>query len=119
MRSPQFVQSIFFRLLLGAFCIVLLGLVSRYTLLTQFLRSDLEAVVSAQQMSLAAYVAGDIDQRVRVRQTLLANMAKTLPPELLRQPERLRAWLGERHELLPLFSLGVLVLDLDGRVLAD
>jgi diguanylate cyclase (GGDEF)-like protein len=119
MLVRRFANSILFRLLLGAFGIVLLGAVMRYTLLTDFLRKDLENVVSAQQLALATYVAEDIDQRLRLRQSLLASMAKTLPPELLRHPDRLRAWLAERHDLLPLFSLGVMVIGRDGKVLAD
>lgn len=95
-----------------------LGTVASYVQLTRFLREDLTQVVSAQQMALAEYVASDVDDYLRDRQGFLQRLADTVPRALLAQPERLGAWLAERRDLNPSFSVGLAVADLDGRVLA-
>lgn len=112
-------KSIVTRLMIFGIGIVLAGTTMRYHLLTNFLREDLEKVVAAQLEALAGYVARDVDNKIVERQKMLKRLAATIPVERLQQPEDLRAWLGERHELQPLFSLGLFVADLNGTILVD
>lgn len=113
MNLRRFSKSILFRLLLGTVAIILIGSVLRYVLLTRVLRDNLQALVASQQLALANYVAQDVDQRIRLRQSMLSNLAATMPRELLRHPQSLRNWLNERHAVLPLFTRGVIVFDPD------
>ncbi|MBX9905073.1 MAG: diguanylate cyclase [Burkholderiales bacterium] len=112
-------DSIFTRLLLLAFCLVVLGFSIRYYMLTGFLQKDLSAVVEGQQLALASYVARDIDDKMVQRRALLERLAANLPPDLLKQPEQLGAWLKEHFEYQPLFSAGLFVTDARGIALAD
>jgi diguanylate cyclase (GGDEF)-like protein len=112
-------DSIFTRLLLLAFCLVLLGFSIRYYTLTGFLQKDLSTVVEGQQLALASYVARDIDDKIVQRQALLERLAANLPLDLLKQPEQLGVWLKEHFEYQPLFSAGLFVTDARGIALAD
>jgi len=99
--------------------LVIVGASARYILLSRFLRADLVQVFSAQQTSLADTIARDVDDQIAQRQHLLARLAANLPQAELNHPSRLHDWLAERQELQPMFSLGLVVADVDGVVLSD
>lgn len=107
-------QLIVFGLVIAAFT----GM-ARYFLLTEFLRNDLEKLVSSQQEALASYVARDIDYKIVQRQQMLGHLAERFPFELLARPQKLQLWLGERFELQPLFSQGLFVTDAMGDMLTS
>jgi diguanylate cyclase (GGDEF)-like protein len=119
MNLQRMRNSIVTRVILAGFAILLIGSVTRYVALADFLREDLQKVVSAQQEALAAYVARDIDIKIIERQNMLKHLAATLPAELLQQPDRLRDWLAVRQEAQPLFSEGLFVTGIDGIALSD
>lgn len=112
-------DSVVTRLLLLALCLVIFGAVVRYYALTNFLHKDLSAVVESQQLALATYVARDVNDKIVQRQTLLERLAASLPIGLLGQSDQLRAWLKERYEYQPLFSVGLFVVNVHGIALAD
>lgn len=114
MAFRRFANSLATRLILLSIATVALGLAMRMTLLPWVVRGSLEEVVMGQQLTLANYVAEDIDAKVRARRTLLERLAVELPPTLLGQPESLQAWLAERQTLAPLFSHGFIVIRPDG-----
>jgi diguanylate cyclase (GGDEF)-like protein len=118
LNLPRIINSVVTRLLVLALCIVIVGAVVRYYVLTNFLREDLSSVVEGQQLALASYVAHDIDNKIVQRQQLLERLAAALPLDLLAQPERLRAWLKEHYEYQTLFSTDVFVVNATGHVLA-
>jgi diguanylate cyclase (GGDEF)-like protein len=105
-------------ILFGVLLVVAGGL-ARYLLLAKFLRDDLIQVVSAQQIALAKAAAEDIDQQLTTRWATINRLGETLPLEMLKQPGRLSDWLAERHRINPAFSLGLLVADKQGTVIAD
>lgn len=119
MNLKRLSNSLFARIILFGLLLVILGGGTRYYFQARVLREDLTQLASSQQTAMAEAVAQDIDARIQDRLRLLKRLAQTLPPALLDQPEALQAWLGERHQLNPVFSLGVLVVDTHGRVLAD
>ena len=107
------------RLVLIGLLVVLSAAILRYVLLSTWLREDLEALVSAERLAIAHFVANDVEAKLQQRRVLLERMAQSLPPELLDQPGPLREWLRVRHELVPLFALGFRVIGADGGVIAD
>lgn len=119
MPQKHIFTSLLTRMILFGLLLVLLGGAARYVMLARFLREDLTQLVSAQQQALADAVAQDIDTKMTERLRFIERLAATLPPALLSRPEQLEAWLAERHDLNPLFSLGVVVADPQGRILVD
>lgn len=110
----RFSQSLVTRLMAVAIVLLTIGTIGRAVILTDYVRGGITALVEAEQASIATYVARDIDNRVSERLALLRRLASHLPPALLTQPDRLRAWLAERQALYPLFSDGLLVVPTTG-----
>ncbi len=119
MKFRRIFDSVVTRLLLLGLFLVIAGTAVRHYVLTGFLHKDLSAVVENQQLSLATYVARDINDKILQRQSLLERLAASLPVALLGQPDRLQAWLKERFEYQLLFSAGLFVIDKRGIALAD
>jgi len=119
MNLTRVTNSLVTRLIVFGVVLIIVGATARYILLSKILRDNLIEVFSAQQVSLADAAARDVDYKLDQRRRLLAQLARTLPQDLLGDPERLRDWLQQRQELMPLFSLGVVVADPNGKVLAD
>jgi diguanylate cyclase (GGDEF)-like protein len=115
---PNF-NSITMRLTLMGSALILVGMLGRILVLSDYLRGDLTELSSAQLLTIANYVAEDIDRDVLARRELLQNVASKLPLDLLNKPQALRTWLSERHDINPLFSLGMFVLDTSGVILTD
>lgn len=112
---PNF-NSLKFKLI--AFCVVLvvIGVALRLFFGIPFIRGQVADLVSAQELSVATYVAQDVDRSLRLRQTLIGELAADLPPAILAQPDQLSAWLREHQRINPLFD-GLLVLPPDGHKL--
>lgn len=119
MTFQRFTDSLATRLILLGIAFVLIGTLVRAIVLSGYLREDISAVMAAQQLTLANYVARDIDHKMQERQNLLAHMAATLPLELLDHPDQLREWLGTRYALQQLFSEGFFVMRSNAKVVAD
>lgn len=112
-------NSITTRLIIFGMTILVAGAVGRIFLLSDYLRKDVTELSSAQLLSLANYVAQDIDQDIVARREFLKRVAGKFPLALLHHPQQLQAWLAERHDINPLFSQGLTVLDSSGKALAD
>lgn len=111
----QWRQSLTFRMIVLGVAMVLVGGAIRYSVTSVMLTEGLMDTVGAQQISLANYVAQDINGKIAARQKLLEQLAREIPLALLDQPQALEAWLEERHNLAPLFSLGLVVVPADGK----
>jgi diguanylate cyclase (GGDEF)-like protein len=111
-------NSLTTRMIMLGTVLLLIGALSRVVFLTDYLRDDITELTSTQLLTIANYVAQDIDRDIVVRRDLLAHMAKSFPHHLLHKPQALQTWLGERQDLNPLFSRGLLVLNTDGIVIS-
>ncbi len=113
-------HSLTFKLIAIGVLLVAGGGAARYLLLEKTLKTGIEEVVNAQQLSLARYVAQDIDNKVLARRQALTQLAASLPPPLLQSPSNLEAWLRQQTSALGLFPGGLLVVGSQGRgALAD
>ena len=119
MRFRFRLDSLTSRIILLGSVILLIGALSRIVFLSDYLRDDITELTAKQLTTIANYVARDVNRDIVARQTLLAHVADKFPPALLDRPERLREWLGEQHEINPLFSRGLVVIDTTGKVIAD
>lgn len=112
-------NSITTRLILMGSALFTIGMLGRILLLSDYMRNDLTELASAQLLTMANYVAADIDRDVVDRRQMLQQAARAFPVKLLQDRRSLQRWLGERHNINPLFSLGMFVLDPSGMMLAD
>ncbi len=107
-------RSIVVRLMLFGLVLVLIGASLRIWVLSSFLEGKINDLTSAQQLSIASYVAHDIDEKIKARLDLLRRAAENLPPATLGDPAALRDWLKKHQEIAPLFSRGLILVKPDG-----
>src|SRR5690606_24071557 len=74
----------------------------------------LRDLVAAQQLSIASYVARDIERSIQQRRAAIQLMAHSFPRELLDQPQALSDWLQDRQRLLGSFRGGLYAIATDG-----
>lgn len=108
------IHSLMFKLVAIGVFLVVAGSTARYFLMEKTLRIGIEEVVNAQQLSLANYVAQDIDHKVQTRRDALLQVAANLPLPLLQDSARLEIWLRAQTTSLSLFSGGLVVVSADG-----
>lgn len=108
-------QSLVFRLLAFGILLVVIGGTARLTFITLYLKNAVESLTASHQQSIAAYVAHDIDEKIKARLSALERMARLVPPALLNDPAALRDWLAQRYGAEPLFSRGLAVMSPDGQ----
>lgn len=110
-------HSMKFRFIVLGIVLVVIGVVVRLSIALPFAQGLLTDMMAAQQLSIASYVARDIDHSIVARRALISETAATLPPALIAQPENLTLWLQQRQRLNPLFNSGFIVIRPDGRSL--
>lgn len=111
-------NSLTTRLVILGMTFIVLGGIMRAFLLGNFLRKGVTELASAQLLTMADYVAKSIDHNIVERREMLERVALKLPLPLLHNREQLQQWLGERHDINPVFSQGMAALDASGAVLA-
>ncbi len=114
---PNF-NSITTRIILFGFALLILGALGRIFLLGEYLRNDITELTTTQLLTLANYVAHDVDHNLTERRELLERVAAKFQPGLLHDHNLLQEWLKERHDVNPLFTFGMSVLDKTGKVVA-
>ncbi len=72
-------NSLATRIIVLGVTFVLLGGVVRIYALSQYLREDIGGVVATQQLTLANFVARDVDHKLVERQRLLTQLVATSP----------------------------------------
>ena len=112
-------NSLTTRLILMGTVLIVVGGIARALTLGNYLRKGVTELTSAQLLTMADYVAKSIDHNIVDRREMLERVAVSFPPRLLHNRKQMQNWLGERHEINPVFSIGILVLDSSGVALAD
>ena len=107
-------HSMKFRLIALGVVLIMGGVLLRLLVALPFAQGLLRDQVAAQQLSIASYVAQDIDHSIKQREALIAELVAALPPALLSHPEKLAFWIAERQRVNPLFNSGLLVVAPDG-----
>lgn len=111
------VHSIKFRLVALGVGLIALTYLLRVVFVLPLAHDQLGEVAAAQQLTLASYVARDIDQSVLLRQELVAELARDFPPALVAQPVARASWLDQQRRRMPVFERGLMLLDAEGRLL--
>ncbi len=111
-------KTIKFRILALGAGLMLANIVFRFIVALPFAQDTLHQLIDDQQLTIASYIARDVEYSVRSRREFIAELARTLPAELLGQPKPLQEWLNERHRLNPLFAGGIFLVDPQGKRIA-
>ena len=107
-------RSIKTRLVALGVILVMMGILVRNFIALPLFQEHVQELVSSQQMSIATYVARDIDQSIVSRLALIERFAGELPAALAGQPQHLQAWIEVRQQANPLFGGGLLAIRPDG-----
>jgi diguanylate cyclase len=108
------IQSLKFRLVALGVTLVVAGLGLRMLVALPFVQEQVRELVAAEQLSMATYIARDVDQRISARLALIDQLAADLSPTLIAQPEPLQAWMKDRQRFNPMFNSGLLLVRPDG-----
>ncbi|WP_265941760.1 ATP-binding protein [Dechloromonas sp. A34] len=112
-------QSLRTRLTIGVLIVSLAVLWATALALSQSLRRDMEATISAQQFSTVSLLAKEIDRSVRERMSIAESIAGKLSREILQTPDATQAYL-EQHDVPPsIFNWGIIIIDASGRAIAS
>ncbi|HQR04299.1 MAG: diguanylate cyclase [Proteobacteria bacterium] len=112
-------RSLKTRLTVFTLLLILASIVACDLLIDHFLRGELTKLIARQQLSLAHYVAQDVETKLRARLDLIGHLAQQFPLSMLHNPDAMAAWLAERHATSPLFSGGIFLISPQGTALAD
>ncbi len=120
MKKIEFnLNSIKTRLIILVFSVILLDMLIQIFFVNLQIRHGITTLASVQLETMANYVANDINNDIVYRRQFLERLAEQFSPELLDDPASLQHWLKVRHEINPLFSKGLSVIDRSGIVVAD
>jgi len=111
-------NSLTARLILLMISLIIFGAIGQTLLLSTYLRKDLAEVSSAQLLTIATYVAQDIDRDIVDRRDYLDTVAARIKPHMLTDRAALRALLGDPRDGSTFFRSGLFVIDASGLVIA-
>ena len=112
-------QSLRTRLIAGALCASVMSLWIVTFVIGKYLRSDMEAAISAQQYSTVSLIASEIDRSVTERTAILDSLALRLGDAGRLTADGVQAVLASQSGLDPMFNWGVMVVDADGLAIAS
>lgn len=107
------------RIVLATLAIFLVGLWSLSFFASQLLRKDMETLLSEQQLSTVTTVAAHANDELENRLRALEMAADAASFTLQQNSAALQGFLEQRPVLQSLFNGGVVVYDLNARVIAD
>jgi len=84
----------------------------------KYLRTDMEAAISAQQYSTVSLIASEIQRSVGERISILEDLSGRLAAGGI-EPTPVQGLLDAQASLEPLFNWGIIVLDADGTAIAS
>lgn len=102
--------------------VLVIFLVTLWTLsfyATKILRQDTERLLGEHQFAAVSFVAANINDELDDRLKALTTIAGAISPAILNNSQALNTFLEQRQLLHGLFNAGVLVLGLDGIVVAE
>lgn len=108
-------HSIKFRIVAFGLLLAVTGILVRQYLALPMMHEQIRDLAAAQQLSIATYIANDVDHNITSRLALIAQFAGDMTPDIARQPQKLQTWIGERQRINPAFSGGLIAVRPDGR----
>ncbi|RJG00418.1 GGDEF domain-containing protein [Noviherbaspirillum sedimenti] len=107
-------QSLKFQIVALGVVVITIGILVRQFIALPLVQEHVRELAATQQLSMATYVARDVDYSIATRRDLIERFAADLPPELAKQPEKLQAWVKDRQRINPMFNSGLMAVRPDG-----
>lgn len=101
------------------FFILAVGFALESYINAKYIEQDMEKILSAQQFSVASYIANDVDSKIKLRVDSLVVAANSIDSSLLNHPEKVRSIIKDNEALELLFKGGVVLISKDGIGIAD
>ena len=98
--------------------IILLMTTIRYVTLSYF-ENQLKVTIAQNQFNLVTGFAGDIDNKLFAAQSQLIAMAREIPPEAMKDQDRIQALLDSMIGLQQIFDYQISILTPEGKILAE
>lgn len=112
-------QSITTRITVTVLTIFLVGLWFMSYYLGKTLLTDLEVLMSQQQMATATSIAIDLNDEMKDRLDAVELVARAATPAMVDNPAAVQKFLEERITLQSMFNGGLFILDRKGDAIAD
>jgi len=120
MKSSTFQwRSLKTRVTLVTLALFLLGIWSLTFYAGRILREDMQVLLSDQQFSTVSLLAAEVNQELDDRVKVLETLAAGVSPATAANPKALQTFLEQRPYLLNVFNGGLMALGPDGTVIAD
>ncbi len=120
MRLPRLQQSSLKTRVVLAVALLFVGFASLLTWLTlRHFDQSFRQSLYQHQFVLASTLAKSIDDKIRQGQAMLAQVAAQVPPQAWQNPQLAQAFLDQKTNLKTIFTNGVLLIDAQGRVVAE
>ncbi|RIX49451.1 MAG: response regulator [Rhodocyclales bacterium GT-UBC] len=107
------------RITVGALVVSLAVLWIAVAVLSQSLRHDMEAAISAQQFSSVSLIANALDRSIHERMNIAESIAAKVTPELMQTPGAAQSYLELRDVPESIFNWGILIVDTQGLAIAS
>ncbi len=110
------IHSIKFRIISLCVALISFGCLFRFLVVLPLAQEEIRDLVSAQQLSIASYIADEVDQKVRARKETLARIAATYPHDLQDETDIVQKWLIRAQTTSPFFRSGMILIGQDHTV---
>jgi hypothetical protein len=112
-------RSLRTRLTIGVLVVVLTVLWTTVLIISQSLRRDMEASISAQQFSTISLIASAVDRSIQERIVVVESIAEKLSGNFGDTPDAAQTYLEQRDIPASIFNWGLIVTDAHGVAVAS
>jgi diguanylate cyclase (GGDEF)-like protein len=107
------------RVLLVVLILLITGIWGLAIRVSAALQADLEKMVADQLSATVGYIAADMDSNLKLRLTILNEIATLIAPDMLNSPDRVQSLLEQHHPSRSIFPYGLLVVNKEGVIVGD
>ncbi|MBI1892304.1 MAG: EAL domain-containing protein [Burkholderiales bacterium] len=107
------------RVLLVVLILLIAGIWGLAIRVSSVLQADIEKMVADQLSATVGYIAIDMDANLKLRVTILDEIAALITPAMLKDPERIQFLLEQRHPSPSIFPHGLVVFNKEGAILGN
>lgn len=119
MHMPFRFMSLKTRVLLVVLILLITGIWGVAVRTSSALQADLKKMVADQLSAMVSYIAIDMDANLKLRVTMLNEIAAMIPPDALNDSARIQAVLKQRHPSPHIFPYGLVVFNKEGAIVSD